>query len=92
MIITLLFQKYANFFAENSRKSLKIAIITLIPVRSPDRHKDEFRDLVIGVVVGLPELLPHDGQVVRRAHHLQVEVIQVSKYLNLQMWSQSYGC
>jgi hypothetical protein len=31
MIITLVFEKYANFFAENCRKSQKIVIITSTP-------------------------------------------------------------
>jgi hypothetical protein len=32
MIITLIFEKNANFFAENSQKSQKIVIITSTPV------------------------------------------------------------
>jgi hypothetical protein len=31
LIITLVFEKNANFFAENGRKSQKIVIITLTP-------------------------------------------------------------
>jgi hypothetical protein len=36
-IITLVFEKNANFFAENCRKSPKIVIITSVPGRSPCR-------------------------------------------------------
>jgi hypothetical protein len=38
LIITLVFEKNANFFAENCRKSQKIVIITSTPVLSTGFH------------------------------------------------------
>jgi hypothetical protein len=42
LIITLVFEKSANFFAENGRKSQKIVIITSTPGH-PARHQISFR-------------------------------------------------
>jgi hypothetical protein len=42
MIITLVFEKNANFFAENCRKSLKIVIITSTPGGAAARPKSQF--------------------------------------------------
>jgi hypothetical protein len=42
LIITLVFEKYANFFAQNCRKSQKIVIITSTRVR-PVLKKIELR-------------------------------------------------
>jgi hypothetical protein len=44
LIITFVFEKNANFFAENWKKSQKIAIITLTPESQCDDFKNIFAE------------------------------------------------
>jgi hypothetical protein len=46
LIITLVFEKNANFFAENCRKSQKFAITTSTPVLTVEHVRLRFRPFV----------------------------------------------
>jgi hypothetical protein len=73
LIITLVFEKNANFAAENWRKSPKIVIIALTPVRNGDSHNTHLAELdlsgnLVMLVVGKrvsrcrrPSLRPRAG-------------------------------
>jgi hypothetical protein len=76
LIITLVFEKNANFFAENSQKSQKIVIITSVPARRLEligpaiesRHGGSFeRWKIIQSGAGLPDFswskIPKRGRI-----------------------------